>query len=278
VEIGAGEPIVVTVTNVRETGGIGITKSLSGPISGAPTTFSAFLDCDGDAYDQPVSLTLAPDVAETVLVDGIPTGTHCVFTEPSIPPQWTLGGIASNEITIDTTDIIEINIVNVRVVGELTIVKQIDGNVGQDVSFDLTLDCSDDLFDTDVPVDIPSGSTSVSEAFSGIPTGVTCQVDESTLPAGWTLVSIAPEEVTISEEAATITVTNAADGPSPPPIPNPSPSPPSTAPPSTTDPSTMSPSGRLPNTGGPTVWAIIAAVLLITVGGILTATDRRRRH
>ena len=78
--------MVVTVTNIRETGGIGITKSLSGPISGAPTTFSAFLDCDGDAYDQTVSLTLAPpDLAGTVLVAGIPTGTHCVFTEPNNP-------------------------------------------------------------------------------------------------------------------------------------------------------------------------------------------------
>ena len=131
------------------------------------------------AYDQPVSLTLAPDVAETVLIDGIPTGTRCVFTEPSIPPQWALGGIASNEITIETTDIIEVNIVNVRAVGELSITKQIDGELDTDASFDLALDCDDDLFDTAVPIDVPAGSTSITESFSGIPTGVTCAVTES---------------------------------------------------------------------------------------------------
>ena len=275
-EIGEGEPVVVTVTNVRETGGIGITKSLSGPISGAPTTFSAFLDCDGDAYDQPVSLTLAPDVAETVLIDGIPTGTHCVFTEPSIPPQWTLGGIASNEITIETTDIIEINIVNVRVVGELVVVKQIDGSIDEDVSFDLTLDCSDDLFDTEVPVDIPAGSTSVTESFSGIPTGVTCEVTETTPPAGWTLESIEPESVTISEEPTTITVTNTATNRL------------HSDTKSLTHPAQRHhppqcrqrrhPTATCPTPADPRPGLILAAALLITVAASLITTSRRRQH
>jgi len=263
VRIPPGEPVVVTVSNVRETGGIGITKSLSGPISGAPTTFSAYLDCDGSAYDQPVAFDLAPDVAETVLIDGIPTGTHCDFTERSIPPQWTLGGIASSEIIIETTDIIEVNVVNVRGVGELSITKQLDGAVDEEASFDLALDCDDDLFDTAVPVDVAAGSTSVTESFSGIPTGVSCAVTETAPGGGWMLESIAPGSVTVSEEPATVVVSNRR-GVATPITPPAEPGPPV--------------GGVLPMTGGgvPTA-AIIVGLVLFTAGGIVLILRRRVR-
>lgn len=255
----------VAVSNVRETGGVGITKSLSGPISGAPTTFSAYLDCDGAAYDQPVSLTLAPDVTATVLVDGIPTGTSCVFTEPSIPPQWTLGGIASNEITIETTDIVEVNIVNVRATGELSITKRIDGELDADATFDLALDCDDDLFDTAVPVTVPAGASSVTESFSGIPTGVTCAVTETRAATGWVLDSIDPGSVTVSGEPTTVVVSNRFDAASPALSPSPDPLP--------------TGSGALPSTGGgiPAAAIVGGVGLLLLGGGVLAMRGRRRR-
>jgi hypothetical protein len=241
------------------------------------------MDCDGEAYDQPVSITVTPpDLAETVLIDGIPTGTHCVFTEPDIPPQWDLGGIASDEITIDTPDILEINVVNVRQVGAVTVVKRIDETVADDVSFDLTLDCSDDLFDTKVPVTITAGSASVSEEFSGIPTGVTCAVTEAAVPAGWALKSIEPSSVTSSERPATITVSNTAVTVSPTPTPTPTVTPSSTVAP-TTPPTTPPPAappgivGDLAQTGWQP-WTILAALLVITVGGVLVFAGRRHQH
>ena len=136
------------------------------------------------------------------------------------------------------------------------------------MSFDLTLDCSDDLFDTAVPVDIPAGSTSVIESFSGIPTGVTCQVDEPTLPAGWTLESIEPESVTISEEPATITVTNAAAESFPTPSPT-SAEPTPAAPPF---------GGGLPGTGGVVPWAILGGGLLLVLAGIALSMITHRRR
>jgi hypothetical protein len=279
VEIGGGDPAVVTVTNIRETGGLGITKNLSGPISGASTTFSAFMDCDGEAYDRTVSITVTPpDLAETVLIDGIPTGTHCVFTEPNIPPQWDLGGIASNEITIDTPDLLEINVVNVREVGAVTVVKRLNDTLADDVSFDLTLDCSDDFYDTEVPVTITAGSASVSEEFTGIPTGVTCAVTETALPQGWELESIEPSSVTSGEQTATITVSNTVMV-SPPPTASPSATVAPTTPPTTAVPSAPpSAVGDLAFTGAQLWAAILAALLALTAGGVLVFTSRRHRH
>ena len=48
------EPVSLVAVNNRLTGGLEIFKYLLGPVDGAPTTFSAFLNCDGTAFDQDV--------------------------------------------------------------------------------------------------------------------------------------------------------------------------------------------------------------------------------
>jgi hypothetical protein len=209
VVVGPGEPVQVTVTNRRLTGGISITKTLIGPVDGASTTFSAFLDCDGTQFDQRVSVSATTGNPGTVLVDGIPVGVRCTFTEVDIPHDWSLGGVASPDVTIDSTTPVEVNAVNTRRTGDVTVVKRIDGSPSQEpLSFLLRLSCSDPVFDTLVPVDLPAGATTVQEAFSGIPTGVTCRVSERRSPPGWQLAGIAPDQVVVGDQPVTVTVTN----------------------------------------------------------------------
>jgi hypothetical protein len=201
-----------------------------------------------------------------VVVEGIPTGTVCLFTEVDIPPQWILGGVASNEVVIEGTELVSIDAVNVRRVGELVITKRTTSPVPGPVSFDLALDCADDVFDTAVPVDVPARTTSVTETFSGIPTGVACRVAETALPSGWSLVSIQPASATVGEIPSTIVVTNTPARPLPP------------------DPGEPSGSGSsagggltLPDNGGPPVWLLWFAVALIVTGAGSVAASRRAR-
>jgi hypothetical protein len=209
VVVGPGDPVQVTVTNSRLTGGISITKTLIGPVDGAPTTFSAFLDCDGSAFDQRVVVTATQANPGTAVIDGIPVGVRCTFTEVDIPGQWSLGGVASPDVTIDGPDPVQVDAVNSRRTGDVTVVKRLAGSpADQDVSFLLRLNCSDRVFDTLVPVDLLAGASKVREAFSGIPTGVSCRATEAATPKGWELARIAPDHVVVSDTQSTIKVTN----------------------------------------------------------------------
>ena len=179
-----------------------ITKTLIGPVDGASTTFSAFLDCDGTAYDQRVTVTATEADPGTALIDGIPVGVHCTFTEIDIPGTWSLGGVASPDVTIDSPTPVQVNAVNTRRTGDLTVVKRIAGPPeDKDLSFLLRLDCSDNVFDTLVPIDLRAGTTQVREAFSGIPTGVTCRAPKGPSPAGWELADITPDHVVVDRLA-----------------------------------------------------------------------------
>jgi len=206
------EPVSLVAVNSRLTGGLEIFKYLLGPVDGAPTTFSAFLNCDGTAFDQDVVIEVADGVSSRTVISGIPTGVTCAAEEIQVPEEWSLGGVAGDTITITGTELIAIQVVNTRVTGELTVTKAVEGDPPDAAaSFDLVLDCDDDdgLFDTAVPVDLPAGETAVSELFSGIPTGVTCSVSEVALPDGWELVSITPEQIEVMEgEPAVVTVLN----------------------------------------------------------------------
>ena len=160
------------------------------------------------------------------MISGIPTGVTCTAEEVQVPDQWSLGGVASDTVTITDTELITVHVVNTRVTGELTVVKAVEGDPSDsDTSFDLVLDCDDDFFDTAVPVDLPAGDTAVSEAFSGIPTGVICSVTEEALPDNWELVSVTPAQTEITEaDPAVVTVLNRFLPPAAgPPVENPSP-------------------------------------------------------
>ncbi len=204
------EPITLVAVNRRLTGGLEIFKYLLGPVDGAPTTFSAFLNCDGTAFDQDVVIEVRNGVSSRTVIRGIPTGVTCAAEEVNVPPEWSLGGVASNTVTITDTELITVHVVNTRVTGELTVVKAVRGAPSDAAaSFDLVMDCDDDLFDTAVPVDLPAGDTEISESYSGIPTGVICSVSEEAVPTGWELVSITPTQAEVREaDPAVVTVLN----------------------------------------------------------------------
>ena len=56
-------PVTLVAVNRRLTGGLEIFKTLLGPVDGAPTTFSAFLNCDGTAFDQDVVIDVRNGVS-----------------------------------------------------------------------------------------------------------------------------------------------------------------------------------------------------------------------
>jgi len=102
--------------------------ALIGPVDGAPTTFSAFLDCQGSAFDQRVVVTATQANPGTAVIDGIPVGVRCTFTEVDIPGQWSLGGVASPDVTIDGPDPVQVDAVNSRRTGDVTVVKRLAGS------------------------------------------------------------------------------------------------------------------------------------------------------
>jgi hypothetical protein len=204
------EPVTLVATNRRLTGGLEIFKYLLGPVDGAPTTFTAFLNCDGTAFDQGVAIEVRNGVSTRTVISGIPTGVTCTAEEVNVPPQWSLGGVASDTVTITDTELITVHAVNTRVTGELIVVKAVSGgSPNTTASFDLVVDCDDDLFDTAAPMDLRAKDSKISEPFSGIPTGVTCSVSEEAAPDGWELVSVKPAQAEIREsEPAVVTVLN----------------------------------------------------------------------
>jgi hypothetical protein len=263
------EPVELVATNVRELGGLEIIKVLLGPVDGASTTFSAFLDCDYDPADQRVIIEVRNGVAQRTEVTGIPVGVTCTATEVRVPPKWTLGGVAGgNPVTITGTELIRVVGVNTRVTGDLDVIKMVRGGPADEAAtFEVLLECEGDEFDRVVPIDVAAGETSVREQFSGIPTGVTCSVSEESLPAGWRLVSIEPEQATVRpEEPREFTVVNTLVPDQPTPTPTPTPTPPG---PTAVGPTDQPPSGGdLPGTGSPMPAWLVVLFLVVGLGSI----------
>jgi hypothetical protein len=264
------QPVELVVTNVRELGGLEIIKVLLGPVDGASTTFSAFLDCDYDPADQRVVIEVQNGVAKRTEVTGIPVGVTCTATEVRVPPKWSLGGVAGgNSVTITDTELMRVVVVNTRVTGDLDVIKMVRGGPADEAAtFEVFLDCEDDEFDRVVPIDVAAGETSVREQFSGIPTGVTCSVSEESLPAGWRLVSIEPEQATVRpQEPREFTVVNMLVPDQPAPTPTPTPTPPG---PTAVGPTDQPPSGGdLPGTGSPMPGWLIVLFLVVGLGLIV---------
>ena len=82
----------MTVTNSisRDKGSLKVMKEFNALTSGFDGTFDLLVDCSVDSFDQTV--TLAAGGEETI--SGIPTGTTCEVTEPTLPTApdgWTFG-------------------------------------------------------------------------------------------------------------------------------------------------------------------------------------------
>jgi uncharacterized repeat protein (TIGR01451 family) len=212
VAVSKGTPADVTVeiTNARDVGKIKIHKALDGDPAGASTDFTAHVDCPGTTYDQDVALN--QDNNWTGLTGNIPTGTQCTITETGIPAGWSLVSITPDTVTVGTGSPVDVTstITNSRDVGRIAIHKAVQGDVaGASTDFTAHVDCSVDAYDQDVALTEGNQWTGVT---GDIPTGVQCTITEVNIPAGWSLVSITPDTVTVGQgDPVTVTITNKRD-------------------------------------------------------------------
>lgn len=201
------EVVTVSVTNKRQVGSVKIVKALDGDPAGASTDFTVTLDCEGTTYDETVSLAKANSWAATF--DGIPTLVTCRVTEPTVPTGWTLQSITpAGDFSVAAGETVTVTVTNERVKGAVVVHKTVVGDVaGASTDFTVVLDCDDTAYDRTLALTQANAWTvTVTE----IPTGVTCQVTEPTVPAGWSLTSVTPAEpfVVGAEQAVAVDVVN----------------------------------------------------------------------
>jgi hypothetical protein len=213
VTVSKGTPADVssTITNARDVGKIKIHKTVVGDPAGASTDFTAHVDCPGTAYDQDVALNAGN--GWTGLTGNIPTGVQCTVTEVDIPAGWSFGSMtpADGTVTVGTGTPVEVSveITNTRDVGQIAIHKALQGDVaGASTDFTAHVDCTVDAYDQDVALTAPDWTGTTGD----IPTGVQCTITEVNIPAGWSLVSISPDTVTVGQgDPVEVTVTNKRD-------------------------------------------------------------------
>ena len=87
--------------------------------------------------------------------------------------------------------------------------KEITGDpAGASTDFTARVDCTGDAYDQDVALNAGNGWTNTT---TSIPTGVECTLTEVDIPAGWELVSITPDKITVTKGTpaeASVVVTN----------------------------------------------------------------------
>ncbi len=179
--ISVAVPAEVTVANVlvRGVDVLKISKTLDAAGSGFTGNFTIHYDCGGtDVGD----VTVAAGASETV--NGIPTGSSCTVTEPTLPTppagySWKTAVITGSPATISAAAPVEVSVANalVRDVGALKISKTLDdGGSGFTGNFTIHYDCGGTHVGN---VTVAAGA---SESVNGIPTGSSCTVTEPTLP------------------------------------------------------------------------------------------------
>jgi hypothetical protein len=184
-----------TITNTRNLGAIVITKSLSGPVAGAPTSFTFDVSCPaGGGYDGLTTTgTVDPVNGPTSWNSGnvIPVGVQCSVTEDTTstgtywsPAVSTLTAVASATTSASNTAAFT----NVRQNGHIVITKAISGPVsGAPTSFTFDVSCpSADSFAgyTETATIDPVNGTDSWTSPDTIPVGVTCTVTEDTTSTG----------------------------------------------------------------------------------------------
>ena len=100
-------------------------------------------------------------------------------------------------------------VTNVRETGLIKVQKVYTGDVaGASTDFTVHVDCAGDAYDQDVALNAGNGWTNTT---TSIPTGVQCSLTEVNIPAGWELVSITPDKITVTKGTpaeASVVVTN----------------------------------------------------------------------
>jgi len=230
--ISAGTTETVTVANTltRDLGSLELAKTLTAGPKGFDELFTLKYDCGGDFTG---SREVAAGASSTV--EGIPTGSECVVSEPQMPdaPEgYTFGtpvlDPVDGEVTIEKKgQTVTVTVANTltRDLGSLEITKTFSpGGSGFTGAFTIDYVCLiEDEVQAEGSVVVAAGATSTVD---GIPTGAVCTVTE-TVPAavaGFTwavpVITGSPTAEIDTEVARSVTVANALTAiPIPPPPP-----------------------------------------------------------
>lgn len=212
----------------EEEGRIRVVKEIEGDPIGADTDFAVLVTCDDPVYEQEFELTEANRwAAET---DLLPDGTVCFVEETDVPDGWNPEGIVTPDeettegtgpvkivVRSEGTGVVTATVTNERRTGRVEIIKRFEGDPAPaGTTFTVLLDCPGTEYDR---TGVLTAEKAWTVLFRGIPSGLTCTVSETGIPAGWELVTIQPPSVVIdSFETVTVEVTNKRT-PQPPPPP-----------------------------------------------------------
>jgi hypothetical protein len=211
-----GAEVTVYNTISRDLGELNISKVFNPGDSGFTGTFTIAYDCDGTTHDGTVNLT----AGTSQTITGIPTGTQCTVTEPSLPTPpagWSFGiptyNPADGTVTISKT-IAEVTVTNTisqdaPQLGALRITKAFDPLTSEyKGNFRIHYNCGTEIYGF---VDLEAGE---SLTHLNIPIGTVCTVTEPVLPEapeGWSFgtPTFSPSgTVTIDAPIVEVTVTN----------------------------------------------------------------------
>jgi len=206
-----------TINNTRLLGAVRVHKLLDGPAADADTHFTFSVSCD-NGYT--TTLNVTGEGFDTT-GNAIPTGTSCTITEDlPLPGGWTFktsvpddgGAVSSQTNGAGNT----VTITNLRDVGEIKIVKSLQGDVaGASTSFSFDWSCaSEDQTYSDsgtVTID-PVNDLHPYKIVGDIPTGVECTVTENPASdANWELTTsngVAVTSAATDSSANTASFTN----------------------------------------------------------------------
>jgi uncharacterized repeat protein (TIGR01451 family) len=127
---GTPTEVQLTVTNVRATGVITVTKNLVGAANGAATSFTFDVDCPGTSYDQSLAIAVANGTSASKTTGAIPTGLTCTVTERSVP-DWKLTQVVPANGAVQPGQTVAFT--NNRLQGTLTILKTVSPVAGNGV-------------------------------------------------------------------------------------------------------------------------------------------------
>ncbi|CED91920.1 Conserved repeat domain protein [Actinomyces succiniciruminis] len=222
----AAGQVNVTNTIVRNTGTIDVNKvvepadetAAGGWTGGADRTFEVSYTCDGDGGSGTLDVSTGTPATLTV-----PAGTTCSFTETAPETadgdfkdssyEWTgAGSFDKPSVTVgkDTSETITVTNTYKRVLVDLNVAKQVDGEGynGGDATFAIDYDCGADYAGT---VNVANGASTTVQ----VPRGALCTVSEPASSLNEDLLADAYDWGTPSYEgldAAEGTMVSAADG------------------------------------------------------------------
>jgi choice-of-anchor A domain-containing protein len=208
-------PVTVTALDNVRLGDLRLIKQTTTAPTTA-TTFMLHVDC-GSALVTHVAITVPAGmtIGSAPPITGLPFGTTCVVSEPSLPSGWILQSISPSSVVIGaggaTTVTVTATNAPTGVTANLSLIKQLTGGSDDTThQFVLHVACTDGT-STDVTVTIPAGDTSGEATLEGLTPGAQCMVTEPAPNAGFNLTSVTPNRVTVglaSQAPVVVTATN----------------------------------------------------------------------